>query len=107
EWDTAIWINIATLPNTPHANQFYREIEQWALANYTGSYATMRVEWSKGWAYTDQAGWADSTMLQTTIPNMLRDGQATNSNWDTEHTLLDKYDPFRIFTSPLQDKLGI
>ncbi|MFL9875225.1 cholesterol oxidase substrate-binding domain-containing protein [Paraburkholderia megapolitana] len=105
EWDTAVWFDILTLPGTPLADQFYREIEQWMLSNYTGSYATVRPEWSKGWAYTNSAAWQDSTMLGTTIPNLYRDGQPATSNWDTAHNTLNQYDPQRIFASPLLDQL--
>ena len=105
EWDTAVWFDILTLPGTPLADQFYREIEQWMLSNYSGSYATVRPEWSKGWAYTNSAAWQDSTMLGTTIPNLYRDGQPATSNWDTAHNTLNQYDPQRIFSSPLLDQL--
>ncbi|MEK7912905.1 cholesterol oxidase substrate-binding domain-containing protein [Burkholderia contaminans] len=105
EWDTAVWFDILTLPGTPAADRFYREIEQWMLANYTGSYATVRPEWSKGWAYTDTAAWQDDTMLTTTIPNLHREGQPPSSSWDTARATLERYDPHRIFRSPLLDRL--
>ena len=105
EWDTAVWFDILTLPGTPAADRFYREIEQWMLANYTGSYATVRPEWSKGWAYTDTAAWQDDTMLTTTIPNLHREGQPPSGSWDTARATLERYDPHRIFRSPLLDRL--
>ncbi|RBL66030.1 FAD-linked oxidase, partial [Pseudomonas sp. MWU13-2625] len=105
EWDTAVWFDILTLPGTPAADRFYREVEQWMLANYTGSYATVRPEWSKGWAYTDTAAWQDDTMLTTTIPNLHRESQPASSNWDTARATLERYDPHRIFRSPLLDRL--
>jgi FAD/FMN-containing dehydrogenase len=105
EWNVAVWFDILTVPGTPTANQFYREIEQWMLTNYSGTYATVRPEWSKGWGYTDTAAWSDATLLSTTIPNAYRAGQPTNDNWDTAKQLLNQYDPYRIFTSPLLDQL--
>ncbi|WP_175715952.1 cholesterol oxidase substrate-binding domain-containing protein [Burkholderia ambifaria] len=105
EWDIAVWFDILTLPGTPGADRFYREIEQWMLANYTGSYATLRPEWSKGWGYTDTAAWQDGTMLATTIPNLHRDGQPPSSSWDAARATLERYDPSRIFRSPLLDRL--
>lgn len=37
------------------------------LANYTGSYATLRPEWSKGWGYTDTAAWQDSSLPRSQV----------------------------------------
>ena len=56
EWDVAVWFDILTVPGTPTANQFYREIEQWLLTNYSGSYAMVRPEWSKGWGVHGHRG---------------------------------------------------
>ena len=39
DWDVAVWFDILTMPGTPYADQFYRDIEQWMFGNYTGSYA--------------------------------------------------------------------
>ncbi len=105
EWDVAVWFDILTLPGTPAADRFYREIEQWMLANYSGAYATVRPEWSKGWAYTDTAAWQDDTMITTTIPNLQSAGQPAASNWDAARATLERYDPQRIFRSPLLDRL--
>ncbi|WP_407655506.1 cholesterol oxidase substrate-binding domain-containing protein [Burkholderia alba] len=105
EWTVAVWFDILTLPGTPSANTFYREVEQWMLSNYTGSYATLRPEWSKGWGYTDTAAWDDDTMLGTTIPNLHREGQPAASGWDAARNTLNRYDPHRIFSSPLLDRL--
>jgi FAD/FMN-containing dehydrogenase len=105
-WDVAVWFDILTIPGTPTANQFYREMEQWMFSNYSGSYAMVRPEWSKGWAYTNAAAWADPVALTTTIPNAYKTGQATGDNWDTALATLDQHDPHRIFSSPLLDALA-
>ncbi|MCF7696249.1 FAD-binding protein [Mycetohabitans rhizoxinica] len=106
DWNIAVWFDILTLPGTPHANKFYRETEQWMLSNYAGSYATMRPEWSKGWAYTDSSAWEDYTTISTTIPNIYREGQIDQEkDWDKAIRTLNKYDPNRIFSSALLDKL--
>ncbi|WP_323073864.1 cholesterol oxidase substrate-binding domain-containing protein [Mycetohabitans endofungorum] len=106
DWDIAVWFDILTLPGTPHANKFYRETEQWMFSHYAGSYATMRPEWSKGWAYTDSAAWEDYTTISTTIPNIYREGQISQEkDWDKAIKTLNKYDPNRIFSSALLDKL--
>ncbi|MDR6504223.1 FAD/FMN-containing dehydrogenase [Burkholderia ambifaria] len=105
EWDVAVSFDILTLSGTPAADRFYREIEQWMLSNYSGAYATVRPEWSKGWAYTDASAWQDATMLATTIPNLQSAGQPAASNWDAARQTLARYDPQRIFSSPLLDRL--
>jgi FAD/FMN-containing dehydrogenase len=105
-WDVAVWFDILTIPGTPTADQFYREMEQWMFSNYSGSYAMVRPEWSKGWGYTNTAAWADTVALATTIPNAYRTGQATGDNWDTALATLDQHDPHRVFSSPLLDALA-
>ncbi|MDB5893626.1 MAG: FAD-linked oxidase [Rhodoferax sp.] len=105
EWDVAVWFDILTLPGTPFANAFYREIEQWMLANFSGSHAAVRPEWSKGWGYTDHAAWDDVTMLGYTLPQAYRDGQPAGSRWDDARAALHRHDPYRVFSSPLLDRL--
>ncbi|KWZ44058.1 FAD-linked oxidase [Burkholderia savannae] len=105
DWDVAIWFDILTLPGTPDANRFYRDIEQWMLSNYSGGYATVRPEWSKGWGYTSSAAWSDDTMIGATIPDLFRQGLPSDDNWDAALRTLDRYDPRRVFSSPLLDRL--
>lgn len=105
QWDTAVWMDLLTVPGTPQSQKFYRETEQWALSNYTGSYAAVRAEWSKGWAYSGSAAWADPTVLGTTIPDSYRIGQARDDNWDTALATLNRYDPGRIYSNPFLDTL--
>ncbi len=102
-WDVAVWFDILTMPGTPYADQFYRSIEQWMFSNYTGSYAAVRPEWSKGWAYTTTAAWSDPTMLGSTIPDALRIGQSVGDNWDSALAALDTYDPYRVFSNAFLD----
>jgi len=105
EWDTAVWFDVLTIAGTPDAFAFYRDMEQWMLSNYSGSYATVRAEWSKGWGYTTSSAWADPTILGTTVPNAYRAGQPTGDNWDTALATLNAYDPHRIFSNPFIDTL--
>ena len=30
-WDVALWFDVLTIPGTPHANEFYRDLEQWIV----------------------------------------------------------------------------
>jgi FAD/FMN-containing dehydrogenase len=104
-WDTAVWFDVLTIAGTPDSITFYREMEQWMQANYSGTYAGLRGEWSKGWAYSSTAAWADPTYLGTTVPNNYRTGQPAGDNWDTARATLNKYDPHRIFSNPFLDTL--
>jgi FAD/FMN-containing dehydrogenase len=107
EWDVGVWIDILTLPGTPFSNQFYQEIEEWFFYNYTGTYATVRVEWSKGWGFTRSSAWSNVNVLEKRIPNSLSNGETSNDNWEMACSILNYYDPHRIFTSQLHDSLKI
>jgi len=71
----------------------------------TGTYGAYRLEWSKGWAFTATAGWADPTMLGTTIPDAYRAGQSSGDNWDTARATLNAYDPRRVVSNAFVDTL--
>lgn len=106
EWDVAVWFDCLTFPGTAYAFQFYTELEQWFYANYSGEYASTRAEWSKGWAYTNDAAWANTQMLQQIIPAALSAGQDEDEDFAAACAALDRYDPHRIFASPLLDALA-
>lgn len=105
EWDTAVWLDALTIAGTPDSFAFYRDMEQWMLGNYTGSYAAVRPEWSKGWAYTTDAAWADPTVLSSFLPAAYRAGQAAGDDWDAARAVLNTYDPHRVFSNPFLDTL--
>ncbi|PHM73215.1 cholesterol oxidase substrate-binding domain-containing protein [Xenorhabdus kozodoii] len=105
EWDTAIWLDVLTFPETEHATDFLRKFEQGLFQAFNGTYASVRVEWSKGWAYSENAAWEDENILTKLIPASFTDGQPADNNWISAISLLNKYDPHRIFRSPLLDKL--
>ena len=58
---------MGTLPVTPGYSQFYTDLESWIWSHYTGSYATVRPEWSKAWACTSAAPWTNAAILQSAI----------------------------------------
>ena len=76
EWDTAVWLDVLTLPGTPDAPAFFRELERFLLDTYDGGHALTRVEWSKGWAYTEEAAWADPEASALPCPPRSRTGRA-------------------------------
>ncbi len=100
EWDTAVWLNILSLPGTPDAPEFLREIERFLLDTFDGGYGMTRVEWSKGWAYTDEAAWSDEEVLGTVVPGTFGDGV-----WRQAAAVLDRLDPHRVFGNGFLDRL--
>ncbi|WP_186645721.1 cholesterol oxidase substrate-binding domain-containing protein [Fluviispira vulneris] len=107
EWDVGIWINVLTIPGTPFANHFYTELEEWIYKNYCEPYATVRVEWSKGWAYNQSSAWGNKNMIRNIISSSFKNGGVENSDWERAASILHACDPYRIFSSPLIDALNI
>ncbi|MCG5214224.1 cholesterol oxidase substrate-binding domain-containing protein [Streptosporangium soli] len=105
EWDVAVWLDILTVPGTPYSQQFYRETERWILGNYTGGYAAVRPEWSKGWGYSGSAAWADPAVRDTVIPNAFRAGQPAGDGWNAAVATLNALDPHRVFSTSFLDAL--
>jgi FAD/FMN-containing dehydrogenase len=104
-WDVAVWLDMGTLPVTPSFSAFYAEMESWIWSHYTGSYATVRPEWSKAWACTSSAPWTNSTILSSTVPAAVSAGQASDDDWSTAVSLLTGYDPHAVFSNPFLDTL--
>jgi FAD/FMN-containing dehydrogenase len=100
EWDTAVWLDVLTLPGTPHAEQFLREVERFLLRTYDGGHGLTRVEWSKGWAYTDDEVWDDDEVIGTTVPASFGEG-----GWGQAAATLDRLDPHRVFDNAFLDRL--
>jgi FAD/FMN-containing dehydrogenase len=105
EWDTCVWLDVGTLPDTPAAAEFYTDIETWIWANYTGTYAAVRPEWSKAWAHTSAGAWTDRNVIATAIPNSFRAGQPTATAWDATVATLNRHDPARVFSNSFLDTL--
>lgn len=105
DWDTAVWFDILTFPGSPAANEFYAELEAWALATWSGAYAAVRPEWSKGWAYTSAGPYTDERLLKRAIPDAYRAGRRRDDDWDWAVATLDRHDPHRIFSNAFLDKL--
>jgi FAD/FMN-containing dehydrogenase len=103
EWDTAVWLDVLTLPGTPHLHRFLRDIERFLWRTFDGTRAALRVEWSKGWAYTDESAWADPDVLTRLVPDSHRAGGG--QGWDEAVAVLDRHDPHRIFSTPFLDAL--
>jgi FAD/FMN-containing dehydrogenase len=101
EWNVAVWLDILSFPGTQAANRAYRDIERWVFANYRPPYATVRPEWSKGWAYTERGAWTNRRMIARTLPHEFRVARPRDRAWDSAVRALDRLDPHGVFTSPL------
>jgi FAD/FMN-containing dehydrogenase len=99
EWDVAVWIGVLTFPGTPHAHQFYRDLESFIFAHYRPPYAMPRVEWSKTWAFSDAGPYTDGDVLTSTIPNSYGD------SWGWARSTLASYDPHGVFTNDFLERL--
>jgi FAD/FMN-containing dehydrogenase len=105
EWDTAVWLDMGTLPMTPGFSQFYADLESWIWSHYTGSYACVRPEWSKAWGCTSAAPWTSTGILGSTIPAAVSAGQAGGDGWSTALSILSSCDPHAVFSNPVLDQL--
>lgn len=103
-WDVALWLNVFTIPGTPHANEFYTELEQWLLARFSGSAGRVLPEWSKGWAYTANGPWTSQAFLSH-VRAAYTDGRSLDHDWDWEARTLRRYDAANLFSNPFLDTL--
>jgi hypothetical protein len=104
-WDVALWFDVLTIPGTPHANEFYQDLERWIVERFSGSAGRTMPEWSKGWAYTaDKGPWTDTGFLRH-VRNLLTAGREAGENWEYLRTTLAKYDKSHLFSSPFLDEL--
>jgi hypothetical protein len=95
-----VWLNVLTLPGTPYAEAFLREMERFVLRTFDGGYAMARVEWSKGYAYTDDAAWSDGEVLGSVVP-----GSFGEEGWGQAAGALERLDPHRVFGNAFLDRL--
>lgn len=98
DWDTVVFVNALGLVGSEGEFTFKRDLEEWCVQNYSGDYALARVEWSKGWAYTDQGGWRSKHILDQVIPNGF-------PQWNWTVAQFNALDPKRVFTNPLLERL--
>ncbi|MFF0815149.1 cholesterol oxidase substrate-binding domain-containing protein [Rhodococcus sp. NPDC003318] len=98
-------MNVVGVPGTPGQAAYFREMERFMRANYSGAYATFRPEWAKGWAFTDESGFLDAETIETIVPETYRAGMPAGDDWDTAAAAYNAHDPHRVFSNPLLDRL--
>jgi len=99
-WDVAVWFDVLTLPDTPHSNDFYRELEDWIQTRFNGTAGRPMPEWSKGWAYTSKGPWTNSDYMEF-IRQAFTTGRGDQDNWNYEVATLARYDKSNLFTNEL------
>lgn len=105
EWDVAVWLDILSMPGTPDACKFYNEMESWIYSHFSNKDCGVRVEWSKGWGYSDTAAWDNQERMQNTIPSSLSGGDNMSMDWNMAVSTLNEYDPYKLFSSPFVEKI--
>jgi len=105
EWDVAVWLDLLTFPGTPGAQQFMADVESWIFDRYSGTDATVRPEWSKGWAYTAAGPWTNNDVMHQWIPDAFSEGQPPRSTWAATTKTLRRYDPHDVFGNPFLTNL--
>ena len=105
EWDVAVWLDLLTIPGTPSSSEFYAELEAWLFDEFEDDDATIRVEWSKGWGYSDRGPWTGSAVMSRAVPASLRKGRPKHAGWDDAVESLADLDPGGLFRNVFLDKL--
>jgi FAD/FMN-containing dehydrogenase len=108
DYNVILWFAVNNNVDQGGAQSFNYNLEQWMLSNYS-SYAVVRPEWTKTYAYTTTGayggGWSNNQLLTRTFPDTFRAGYSSSSNWDAAVSILNGYDPNRIFSNPYLDTL--
>lgn len=103
EYDTVMWINVLSMPGSPNVFEAMSQLESFMWNEYEGTYASIRPEWSKGWAYTKESAWSNTDVYRNSVPSTFLNNKDSQWNWAVR--ILNKYDPNRIFTNAFLDEL--
>lgn len=102
-WDTVVWANVLTFPYTPDCFAAYRDLERWVFEMFDGTWAGVRIEWSKAWAFTRNAAYHDRELLRRGIPATASAGRAGREDWAWTMRRLNAMDPHRVFGNSFLD----
>jgi len=103
-WDTALWLDVLTLPGTSGADDFYQELEAWVTSTFSGARARAIPEWSKGWGYTSNGAW-QSTSYLAHVRELFTAGRPANRTWAHEAATLAAYDAHGLFSNAFLQQL--
>ena len=105
DYDTAVWLDVLTLPGTPSSIEFYEGFEQFLVKEFNNATATLHPEWSKGWAFGTDGAWTNTTFLHGVIPAAVQGGQASDDGWGAALAAYDALDPHGVYGNPFLDVL--
>jgi hypothetical protein len=105
DYDTAVWLDVLTLPGTPSSIEFYEGFEQFLVQEFNNATATLHPEWSKGWAYGTDGAWTNTTFLHGVIPAAVQAGRASDDGWSAALAAYDALDPHGVYGNPFLDVL--
>lgn len=104
DYDCAVFLNVLAIPGTPSLNEAMAMIESLLRGEFNGTYADLRPEWSKGWAYTSNSGWSNEEFYREYTPRTF--GSTSDSDgWNWAIQTLNKTDPHQVFTSSYSKSL--
>lgn len=98
EWDTAIWLDVITLPHTRSHERFFADLERRFFRTFPADRGVVRPEWSKRWAHGPAGAWTDDDYIRRVLPEVL-------PMWHWAADTFDRYDPSGVFRSDLADRL--
>ncbi|MGW0613160.1 cholesterol oxidase substrate-binding domain-containing protein [Streptomyces sp. NPDC002788] len=70
------------------------------MRTFDGGFALTRVEWSKGWAYTDDGVWRDPEVLGSVVP-----AAVGSAEWAEAVAVLDRLDQHGVYGNAFLDRL--
>lgn len=106
EWDVAVWLDLLTAPGTPDSGAFYTELETWLYERFGETAdASMRIEWSKGWGYTEAGAWTSADVVEEKVPVSLTAGRPADAGWVEAVERFRAFDPHAIFVNPFLAQL--
>lgn len=96
--DTGVWVNILSFDGAPHQNEAYQRIESFVYNVIESADNVVRAEWSKCYGYTNAGPFTSQGILGGFVQSKF----STSNNfdgWNIAASILDKYDPHRIFSN--------
>ena len=105
-WDCAVWFDVLTLPDTPHADAFYTELEAWFRQRFSAPAVRLLPEWSKGWAYSAAGGWTDTGFFDE-MRAALSEGRSATTDWNAVVATQRRHDQSNLFSNALLDRIFV
>jgi hypothetical protein len=107
KWDVACWFDVLTIipqGDPQRAYEFYEEFESWIYTHFEDGFRVV-PEWSKGWAYTADAGaWTNEAIIDA-ARQTFTDQRPADDTWSWEEQTLARYDSKGLFFDSFLEQL--